>query len=56
MGNNSWSVVRIKREWVPEWLFRIFCWRDIACYWPLRQVLTREVDELSLWRVNRGPI
>lgn len=51
------SLLRAKREWVPEWLWRLFCLNpDPAARLPLRQpwraLLTRDArsaDEAVAW-------
>lgn len=34
------ELVRVKRKWVPEWLWRVFCVGDLATWEPFRLLLT----------------
>lgn len=38
------QLIRPKREWVPEWLWRAVCltMRPMILRWPLYDLLTRE--------------
>lgn len=36
----EYELVARKRDWVPEWLWRIFCLGNIAIHQPFRWVLT----------------
>jgi hypothetical protein len=50
-----WVCTRLTRNWVPDCLWRLFChlplsW--VATRWPLKQLLTRRVDEFTSWRLN----
>jgi hypothetical protein len=38
-------LVRIKRAWVPEWLWRAFCIGNLATFTPWKEILTRRVVE-----------
>jgi hypothetical protein len=54
-----WVCTRLTRKWVPEWLWRLLChlplsW--VATRWPLKQLLTRQVDEFTSWRLNGKPL
>jgi hypothetical protein len=49
--NDGWTLVRVKRTWVPEWVWRFFCpswvtpeWRP-AAWEPLKSILTRKVED-----------
>lgn len=52
---SEYRLVRIKRCWLPEWLFafavRLFGPHRTAKQ-PFRWLLTEEPDELTRWRVN----
>jgi hypothetical protein len=37
----NYSLARIKRGWVPERLWRVFCVGGLALYTPFREILTR---------------
>lgn len=47
--DDGWTLVRVKRDWVPEWLWRAFCtswttpeWRP-ASWEPFKSILTAKV-------------
>jgi hypothetical protein len=51
----SYKLVAVKREWVPDWLFALFAYHDlypfppldlISIKWlPFRYIFTKPVDE-----------
>ena len=40
--NNGYGLVRVKRNWVPDWLWRVFCIGNLATFFPWNVVLTRK--------------
>lgn len=49
-----WIPVRLKRKWIPEWFFRLFCdgskiWLldGAANRWPWRDILMRKPTEFE---------
>lgn len=36
-------LVRVKRDWVPDWLWRAFCIGNLATFTPWKEILTRRV-------------
>ncbi|HEY4452408.1 MAG TPA: hypothetical protein VGN13_12535 [Solirubrobacteraceae bacterium] len=38
---SDYELVRIKRDWVPGWLWRAFCVGNLATFTPWMQILTR---------------
>ncbi len=45
LGDCEYGLVRVKRGWVPDWLWRVFCVGNLATFTPWREVLTRRADE-----------
>jgi hypothetical protein len=41
MSENSWGLVAIKREWIPDWLFAACRW--IIPIYPFRWLFTKKV-------------
>lgn len=41
---DQWVLVRPKRDWVPDWLFRAVFFVCPTWLWPVRQILTRPAD------------
>lgn len=39
----GWVLVREKRDWVPEWLFKSL--KHVIFLFPLNLILTRKVEE-----------
>ena len=39
--NGGYSLVRVKRAWVPDWLWHVFCFGNLATFTPFREILTR---------------
>jgi hypothetical protein len=50
----SWSLVRVKRWWVPEWLWRFLARWNLPVHQPLRALLTAKPDRFTQRRIN-GP-
>lgn len=50
--NCNYGLVRVLRKNVPEWLWRIFCWKHLAVKEPFRTILTKEPDEFTKRRIN----
>lgn len=40
-----WILARVKRDWVPEWLWKVCTVLLPVTFWPWRQILTRDVTE-----------
>ena len=45
---DGWGLVRVKREWVPGWLWRCFCvgpksWRLVLLS-PFKELLTKRAS------------
>ena len=38
---SGYSLLRVKRDWVPDWLWRLACVGNAATFFPLNMVLTR---------------
>lgn len=38
----AYGLARVKRNWVPEWLWRLFCTGNLATFTPWREILTRK--------------
>ena len=36
------ALFRVKRDWVPEWLWRALSYSSLPEWWPFRQILTRK--------------
>lgn len=36
----DYTLVARKRAWVPEWVWRVFCFRNLAVHQPFRWALT----------------
>lgn len=49
------SLVAVKRDWVPERLYRVLCKtvQPLMTKQPLRWLLHTEVDEFTAYRINR---
>lgn len=41
----GYSLQRIKRDWVPGWLWHIFCWQNLATWQPFTIILTRKATQ-----------
>lgn len=39
---SSYTLQREKREWVPDWLWRLFCIGNVATWQPFTSILTRK--------------
>ena len=37
---SGYELVRVKRGWVPEWLWRVFCVGNLATFFPFNVILT----------------
>ncbi len=48
---DSWSLVAVKRAWVPHWLYGWFCPR-LATKQPLRWLFHTKPDPFTNYRVN----
>jgi hypothetical protein len=46
----GWELKRIKRRWVPEWLWAACSAAFPVKRWPLRQILTREATDFEKMR------
>lgn len=44
LSDDQWELVRIKRKWCPEWLFRCYAWLP-AWLEPFRVIFTKEVND-----------
>jgi hypothetical protein len=45
---SDYRLVRVKREWIPDWLWRAFCVGNLAMFFPWNVLLTRKpADEES---------
>jgi hypothetical protein len=40
-SDNDWGLVRVKRDCVPDWLWRMFCVGNAATFTPWKELLTR---------------
>jgi hypothetical protein len=36
----EYTLIRAKREWVPDWLWRVFCIGNLATWQPFTVILT----------------
>lgn len=36
----DWGLQRVKRDWVPGWVWRVFCVGNLATFTPWKQLLT----------------
>jgi hypothetical protein len=41
---DGYKLVRVKRSWVPERIWRVFCVGNLAAFTPWRELLTRKVE------------
>ena len=41
---SEYELLRQKRGWVPEWLWRLFCTLNLATFTPWKELLTREPE------------
>lgn len=41
----TWTLLRAKRSWVPEAVWRFFCRLHIADCWPFAQILTAKPQQ-----------
>ena len=41
LDDSDWGLVRAKRDWVPGWLWRLFCIGNLATFTPFKEALTR---------------
>jgi hypothetical protein len=41
----EYTLVRVKRDWVPGWLWRLFCVGNLATFTPWKEILTRKAKE-----------
>jgi hypothetical protein len=39
---------RITRDWVPKWLWHVFCWHDLATWEPFKHILTRKPTQADI--------
>lgn len=45
---DQWELVAVKREWIPEWVYRLFCVRwpifgQLSLTFPFKQILHRDL-------------
>ncbi len=41
LDDTGYVLLRVKRDWVPAWLWRVFCVGNLATFTPWKEVLTR---------------
>ena len=55
-GEPQYACVRLKREWLPEWAWRLLArWQIPSRFRLARWATTRELAEHEQWRLNGGP-
>lgn len=37
---SDYELARVKRDWVPDWLWRVFCVGNLATFTPFKELLT----------------
>lgn len=53
----DWSCTRLKRDWCPEWLWRLLCRRQLPVRLRIvRWATTRLVSEHEERRLNGPPV
>lgn len=40
-SDSDYELVRVKRDWVPDWLWRLFCVGNLVTFTPWKEALTR---------------
>ena len=40
-SDSDYELARVKRDWVPDWLWRLFCVGNLATFTPWKEALTR---------------
>jgi hypothetical protein len=42
---SDYRLSRVTRDWVPTWLWHLFCIGNVATWEPFRSILTRKAGE-----------
>lgn len=47
-ASEGYGLSRIKRSWVPECVWSVFCWKNLATWEPFKHILTRKATQADI--------
>lgn len=47
-ASEGYELGRIKRSWVPERVWSVFCWKNLATWEPFKHILTRKATQADI--------
>ena len=50
---SGYGLERVTRDWVPKWLWHLFCWQNLGTWEPFKHVLTRRATQADFDRVEQ---